>query len=147
MPQLQCAFCPEFFQRYRLRACAFCWERWQDYPESIPASIVEELRQVVRGVEPRYRRASARGNVMGIESPRYGSSVNLWNVLLETPERAESSARYLLAEFPESARWQAGSIRLVLRVLDGMEHEAPDSQIEAVQRFAGVVEAELRKVA
>ena len=95
-----------------------------------------ELRDRVAGCEPRYRLASAIGDVAGFGSKDYSALTNLVNLLKAHPEDAKPTAVWQRAEFSEeSVTRSAAMVRRVLAALNGIEHEAPAELLDALAAY------------
>lgn len=103
------------------------------------AQQLGEMRARVLAVERRYRFSAALGHAGDITTPGYTALVNLALYFRDKPGEARDFAEFHLREFPSSAHQQAGRAQLVVDILDGIEHDAPEHQVRALAEYARTV--------
>jgi hypothetical protein len=101
---------------------------------------VGSIRAKLARVEPRYRLASAIGQVCGIGTPAYGPMVNQVNALRMKPGWAAEDAAYLAADFSlATARQRLEHVTAILAAVEGFElndeHERPGDVVPALARY------------
>jgi hypothetical protein len=100
---------------------------------------VEQQRAAVMAVERRYRFAAALGRAACYTSPGYTALVNLASYFRDKPSEARDFAEFHLRELPSSAAQQAAAAAFVVEILRGVEHDAPQHQIDALAEYARAV--------